>query len=308
MSADRTDSRLADPLGVAAGAPSLPIRCPQCGAAGLVNWTSLQNGIRCPQCNCDFVVAKGGNVVRLADMPHVRFACPRCHKSGRLPAPLAARRAKCPGCGLALARGPDQQLHGVAEAAEMWKAVPAGPRRQWRDLRLVRALTTADGRLRRGAAAALAAIAITLAAAGVAAAAAYFNPSAETLAQRLVASCLEGGKDAGIEFIADDAVQLVELERWRKRHFTSILDRHRPDGDRVRIAATPLPDAGPHRVLAVTLRSPFLGSRNFVQYWRVDDGQWHFDARATLAVEDGVPAIRPGGNRPTPAKPRSAPR
>jgi hypothetical protein len=291
MPADRSDSRRADPLGIAAGAPSLPIRCPQCGAAGLVNWTSLQNGIRCPQCDCEFVVAKGGNVVRLADMPHVRFACPRCHKSGRLPAPLAARRAKCPGCGLALARGPDQQLHGVAEAAEKRKAAPPGPRRPWRDRPMARLLMTADGRLRRGAAVALAAVAITITVVGVAAAAVYFNPSAETLAQRLVASCLDGGKDAGLEFVADDAVQLVELERWRKRHFTSIVDRHRPDGDRVRIVAVSLPDAGPHRVLAVTLRSPFLGSRNLIQYWRIDDGQWNFDARATLASEDGPLAI-----------------
>jgi hypothetical protein len=233
----------------------------------------------------------------LADLPHVRFGCPRCHKSGRLPAPLASRRAKCPGCGLALARGPNQQLHGVAEAAELWKAAPARPRRQWQDLPLARLVVTANGRLRRGGAVAIAAVKITLTLVGVAAAAAYFNPSAETLAQRLVASCLAGGKDAGIEFVEDDAVQQVELERWRKRHFTSIVDRHRPNGDRVRIAAVPLPDAGPHRVLAVTLRSQFLGSRNLIQYWRLDDGQWHFDARATLASEDRAPGVPPAGQQ-----------
>lgn len=289
MSAGRSDAHKSPRYGAAAGdALNLPIRCPQCAMEGLVNWTSLQNGIRCPSCDCEFLVRRGGQVVRVADMPHVRYACPRCGKSGAVPAALGSRKTKCPSCALPLARGPDQRLHGETEAAELWKsAAPVSRRESWIS-NVVARLTTADGRLHRVHVAMAAMPVLLLAGAGILALATWFDASPEAMARRFTATCLSGAKDEPLAFVEDDAVQQVELDHWRMRHFASIIDRHRPDGDRVSIDVKTLADESGYRVLAITMRSPFLGVRNQVQYWRESNDHWYFDSLATLAREDGI--------------------
>ncbi len=294
MSTGRSDVHRSPRRGAATGDPlSLPIRCPQCAMEGLVGWTSLQNGIRCPSCECEFLVARGGKVVRLADMPHVRYACPRCGKSGAVPAALGARKTKCPSCALPLARGPDQRLHGESEAAELWKNAAPTPRRASAVANVLARLTTADGRWRRVNVAVAATPVVVLALMGTFALGTWIDGSPETQARRFTATCLSGNKHTPLAFVEDDAVQHVELDRWKMRHFASIVDRHRPDGDRVAIDVKALADESGHRVLAVTMRSPFLGVRNQVQYWRESEGGWYFDSRATLAREDGVTESTP---------------
>jgi hypothetical protein len=60
----------------------LALACPQCGAGGWIKWTSLNRAIHCPKCGCEFLIARNGQLLSLGDLPRVRFACPRCGKSG----------------------------------------------------------------------------------------------------------------------------------------------------------------------------------------------------------------------------------
>jgi hypothetical protein len=281
------------------GSLSLPVRCPECGLPGLVHWTKLQNSIRCPACDCEFLVARGGRIRRVADLPHVRYWCPRCHTSGGVPAQLAARRAKCRQCQLPLARGPDHKLHGMQEAAALWRDCGGrAPRQSWTE-RLSRAVTADDGRLRRTNVVLLALPLVALAVVVAYGLAAYFDNSLETTARRFTHACLSGSEQAMIQFVEDDAVQLVELKRWAARRFSSIVNGHRPDGDEVDVDVRAVEERSPYRIVLVTLRSPHLGTRWHIQHWRQHDSGWLFDSRATLADEEG-PQTPPAQRRQQP--------
>jgi hypothetical protein len=277
---------------------SIPITCPQCSLNGLVGWTSLQNGIRCPQCECEFLVARDGTIRRLAELPQVRYSCPRCHKSGHMPRILAARGAKCPGCGLKLARAPNRRMDGAAEAAEQWKSQTLKPHRP-RYAELVAArLWNPDGTMHK--------VNVTLAAASVAVMlvavasllSTLFDFSTAARVRRFTYDCLGSHPDAPLACLEDDAVQQVEFDRWRLRHFASILDRHRPDGDDVQIDVQAIERREPYEIYLVTLRSPHLGVRRHVQHWRDHGERWLFDSRATMAEESPSKPTRPAATVP----------
>lgn len=282
----------ADPL-------CIPINCPQCRAPGLINLTRLQNGMRCPECDCEFIVARGGHVRRVADLPHVRYSCPRCQQSGLVPAALAARTAKCPQCSLQLARAPDQVLRGVEQATELWR-LSGGKAHgaKWHD-RITKFFTTGDGRLRKQSIALLslpAVIVLWLAGLGLMT---LFDFSLETRAGDFLLTCLSGNEKEMLKFVEDDAVQHVELKSWSRR-LTSILDRHRPAGDRMRVHAQVVEEKPHNRVLLITLRSDFIGTRRHIQHWHERNSTWLFDARATLADEQGAQqktAAKPSGTK-----------
>ncbi|HEX6962501.1 MAG TPA: hypothetical protein VF175_11585 [Lacipirellula sp.] len=276
----------------------IPIQCPQCSTMGLVGWTSLQNGIRCPECDCEFIVAKGGHIRKLADLPHIRYSCPRCSQSGLIPDVPGGRAAKCPGCGLPLARGPNQRMNGVSEAAEQWKANLGKPRSDsWLD-RVRRQIVTPDGRWHRTRIALLAAPWAIAAIYGLHTLTALLDRSPEAMARRFTAACLSDKPDAALAYLEDDAVQQVELDRWRTWQFASILDRHRPDGDAVTIEVKPIESRSVYRILLVTLRSPHIGTRRHVQHWRDHGNRWLFDSRATMA-EENASVFQPRGKAAT---------
>lgn len=275
---------------------SMPIACPQCKMHGLVHLTRLQNAIKCPQCACEFIVVKGGDIKQVRELPHVRYACPRCHKSGLIPAPLAGRGAKCPGCRLPLVRGPDQRLHGAEEAKKRWKAYAEAEGRPSFSERISKTLTHPDGSLRKENMALMCAPLAALVGAALYVLLAVFDHSVETKSQKFTLACLSGIDERIRTYIEDDAVQDVELKRWRTRHFTSIADRHRPTGDKVAVEVKSIENRSSRRVLLVTMKSEFIGTRRHVQYWREVDAAWRFDALATLAEEDGPMKAR--ANKP----------
>jgi hypothetical protein len=279
--------------------------CPECGATGLVDWKSLNNGMGCPQCGCRFLIGRGGRVLSQADLPHVRYTCPRCKKSAAVPSMLAVRGIDCAGCELPLVLGPDQRLYSVAEADERWRSAGMASRRPSLADWLTKKFTKSDGRVRMpvvfSSAAALAVVVVFV----IVTVVSMFDRSPETLARRFVQTCLTGDWDAATLFFGDDAVQQASFDRWRLHYFPSILDQHRPAGDKVDVTVRVLEDDANTRLFLVTLKSEFLGSRSQVQNWHLRDGQWLFDARGTLARETttaSVPRIKEKTHTPIRSK------
>jgi ribosomal protein S27AE len=265
------------------------LACPKCGVTGWVKWSSLNRAMHCPKCGCEFLMGRHGQLLSLGDLPQVRFTCPRCGKSGWLPSTSFIRNAQCADCKLPLVAGPDQRLHGAREAAQMQREAAEQARgmshRQW-------LLANARGATGQTRGLHIVALVVSLvAAAGVAAGVAttLFDRSAEALARRFTAACLAGDRGA-LDFLERDPVQAVELERFRLRQFASILDKHRPSGDRVSIDVAVVRATADARVLEIRLASGFLGTRTHEQVWYLRDGQWCFGAQQTLAAQDHAAA------------------
>lgn len=270
----------------------LSLECPKCKATGWIEWRRLNHGLRCSKCGCQFLVTPGGHVRAQSELPQIRFACPRCHRSGSIPDLLSIGGAECLSCRLPLVRGPDQRLHGLEEARELRRAASA---HEGKPSALAEWFTWPNGSLRMGRAAAVAAVLFVLLIAGGLWLRTLFDVTPEALAKRFTYVCLSGRWDRAESFLEDDAVQRAEFDRWRLRHFSSILDKHRPKGDDVELGVETLKQTPDALVFKISLNSPFLGKRSVEQSWRNVDGQWRFDARATLAAQDG--------RRPKPAAP-----
>src|SRR5690606_31059568 len=129
-------------------------------------------------------------------------------------------------------------------------------------------LAYADGRLRVMNLALLAASLLCLAAAVIGAAGRWLDPSIERHAISFTRTCLSGNWNRAHEYLEDNAVARTEFDRWRVRYFPSIIDRIRPDGDRVEIEARLLANAGSSAALLVTMKSPFIGTRSHEQHWK----------------------------------------
>jgi hypothetical protein len=274
----------------------VPLTCPKCNAAGWVEWQNLSHSIRCPKCSNQFLIAPNGQFRSLSDLPQTRFDCPRCGQSGSIPTMFAERGAECIGCKLRLAAGPDQKLHGIKEAKELRRAARMRKPKQGINRWLERMFQTADGRLRKGAVvvwgigatAMLVAVSMVLFS--------LFDNSLETRARHFTQACLAGDWTAAEGSMADDDVQKSEFARWRMRHFTSILDDHRPAGDSVRVDVESTNRGTLPRMLKITLTSDFLGTRTHEQCWSQQDGHWQFEPQKTLEATDGVVGSR---RRPT---------
>jgi hypothetical protein len=266
----------------------LSLVCPQCGAAGWTGLDGLKRGMRCPKCRCQFLVDSTGRLLREDQLNQVRYTCPRCRQSGTIPARLKVRKAVCGGCRLTLAAGPDEQLYGEKEAAQMRRAASAAAGQQRPGQRMAAKLTTADGRLHWLNVSLLAAVVGGLLASSVLLLSRLFDSSTDTQVCSFTYTCLSGDWHEARIWLPDDAVQRAEFDRWRVRHFSSILDSLRPPGDRVEVEAALTRDESTRRVFHVSMTSPLLGTRSHDQHWVLVEGTWSFDPQNTLAAADSV--------------------
>lgn len=281
----------------------LALSCPKCGVTGWVKLTSLNHGIHCPKCKAEFMVGRTGQMVSLVDQPQTRFTCPRCGKSGSVPSNLGIRRAACASCKLPLVAGPDQKLHGVKEAEELnrqaIKAKPAATWRSWLEKEIGARSHRAQTLFVTGV--------VTLVLAALCglgfAVAAILDDSPEKSVRRFTQLCLRDDGRAAGKLLVEDDIQKSQFERWQIMHFASIIDKHRPHGDSMKIEVEPRQVDGERGRFKVTLTSEFVGARSHEQVWRRQDGQWRFDAFATL----GEPT-RPARTAPVAAQPEHKPR
>ncbi len=293
-----TQQALSSEENAAAGGRELGFRialcCPKCSATGWIEWQHLKHGLRCSKCSCHFLVTPTGQVRAQAELPQVRFTCPRCHRSGSIPDLLTIGGAECLSCRLPLVRGPDQRLHGLDEARELRRAASE---RQGKPSAAAEWFTWPNGSLRLGRVAWVAALTLGALLAGGLWLHTWFDVTPATLARRFTYVCLSGRWDRAEDFLDDDPVQRAEFDRWRLRYFSSILDKHRPKGDSVEIEVEPLRESADALDYRVKLTSPFLGTRTLGQSWRLVQGEWRFDARVTLAEDGAAHRGPPAGRR-----------
>ena len=263
----------------------LSLSCPKCGATGWIGWANLKRGMSCPKCACHFHVARNGQLSADEDLPHVRFHCPRCHQAGTIPAIFRVRKAKCGVCKLPLEIGPDEQLHGVKEAANLRRETAAAQALSAAaPSKFSQFFLTAGGQMRSANIVLVSVVAVGLLAAAVAGASALFTCTPESQVRSFTYTCLAGDWNAAEKFLPpEDDVALVEFQRWRSFYFTSILDKHRPAGDKVHVAVVREGENPADTVFVVTLSSPVLGSREVREHWHERDGRWEFDVVSTLA-------------------------
>lgn len=270
----------------------LTLDCPGCGQSGTIRVARLHRGLRCPRCRKQFLIDRSGQVLALSRMAQTRFTCPRCGQSGSVPKELKVRRAECAQCKLPLAAGPDQRLHGAREAAEMIRQSVARSKRYALVGWMERRLGVTESRARKLVAVLCVALLAALIGGGLFGARQLFDDSPQRSVRGLVRACLHGNAKAAQDYLDDDAVQRLEFERWRIRHFASIVDQVRPSGDRVEIQIEPLSNQADEGVFLVTLSSAFFGARSHEQVWRQLDGRWQFDALATLDRHDRPPVAQ----------------
>lgn len=272
----------------------LSLSCPHCGVSGWIKWSSLERGIHCPKCKCEFLIGRTGQIHEMRNLPQTRYTCPRCGKSGSIPATFVVQKSECTDCKLPLVVGPDQRLHGVKEAAAMHRAAQAQSLEQSYAKWLRANFRHNDGRLRVAHVAAAIALVLTAMVGGALAVRWWLDESPETLARRFTQQCLAGNFARAEGYLGDDDVQRVEFERWHVRHFTSIVKKFRPAGDRVAVGVRLLQEGEDRRTFRIELNSDFLGERALEQTWRKLDGRWWFDASATLQKEDLLVRGSPG--------------
>lgn len=277
----------ADSAGVRDIELNVSLSCPQCGHSGWTQWNKLRRGMRCPKCQCQFLLDRNGQIMTEGELPQIKFSCPRCGQAGSIPKLFNVRKASCGVCKLQLVMGPDNQLHGADEVAKMRRAQNAAALEQkYKEHATVRGLPKAappDKRRRIIVASAAAAAVLVLALWWMAAGA---SPTGRV--SHFTATCLTGRWKDCDAYILDDDVARAEFARWRIRHFPSIIDKVRPQGDTVAIDVELLNESGDQRVVRVTMRSPFIGTRQHEQYWVAADGQWWFDPAETLRASDPV--------------------
>jgi hypothetical protein len=247
----------------------------------------LGRAIDCSHCDCRFVVMRDSKVVALDDLPQVTFSCPRCRTSGSMAKLLASRGTACTKCKLPLYLGPDHRLHSAEEAAELRKAIGG---KTWRRPKpknpILSFLTTVDGNWRYGRLlVCLSCLSVLLVAAAIQLQK-LFDSSPTTLAKHAVRLCLAGDARRAERYLDDNAVQLVEFERWHLRHLSSLKDAYRPEGDRANIDVVILEDGAESKTLEVAISSESIGTRKYKMDWQLSDGHWVFDAFGTLSAED----------------------
>lgn len=260
----------------------ITLACPQCGTQAWVEWQRLTRGLRCPKCRCQFLIGPQGKLLAQEDLPQTHYRCPRCGRSGSVPTMLSVRGAECLDCKLPLAPGPDQRLHGRQEAAALHRRAA----REAKSPRVGVPASLAAARQRMGkfgfAAAAAGALALLLGLTFFAIGG--LRSGADADATRFTHCLLAGDWDGAQRYVPDDEVERAEFERWRRRYFTSIVEKFRPKGDRVTVAVATLSESPDQRSLELEMASPFLGKRSHRQEWRLTEAGWRFSPVATLAL------------------------
>lgn len=279
----------------------LELSCPACGAKGTVDCNKLDRGLRCHHCRDEFALLSGGRIVSLAALKQIPYTCPRCKRQGRLPAIFASRHARCADCQLPLELGPDRKLHSKPDANQLRRLhvqENLRDRRHRQQHKSEQGSLQSKRRLRRTLLIGI--LTATMVVTAVTLKWSVWDTSLQVRAHRFARHCLASEWDDAAAFFEEDAVQRIEFERWRMRHLSSILDRYRPDNDRVRIKLEVI-EQGTHRsTLRVTFQSPMIGTRSHVQCWNRTEGRWCFNSLATLAREDRTSATPPPRARPGP--------
>src|SRR5690606_14165689 len=123
------------------------------------------------------------------------------------------------------------RLYGVKEAAEL-RAAQAGQVKptyaQW----LKQNLRDDHGELSKTRLAVAAGLLLTITLGLGQLMRGLLDHSVESQARRFTASCAAGDWKRALRSVSDDDVQIAEFERWKMRHFTSIIEKYRPAGDR----------------------------------------------------------------------------
>lgn len=266
---------------------NVSLACPQCGHSGWTQWKKLRRGMRCPKCQCQFLLDRNGQLMTEEELPQIKFSCPRCGQNGSIPKLFNVRKAACGVCKLQLVIGPDNQLHGADEVAKMRRAQnSAALEQKTKEYAAARGLPQAAPPANRkriilaGAAAAVVVVAAIWWMAGGA------SPGGRV--SDFTATCLTGRWNDCYAYILDDDVAQIEFDRWRIRYFPSIVDKVRPKDDTVEIDVELLSETTDQRVFRVTLRSPFIGTRQHVQHWIASEGGWWFDPAETLRATDPI--------------------
>jgi hypothetical protein len=257
------------------------LACPKCGTIGWLKWSSLKYRIGCPKCKCSFWMGRNGQLQNYANVPQVRYECPRCGDAGSLPEQFVVHGVKCSTCKLPLARGPDQRLHETKHAEELQRAARKA-KRSASKAQASKIFLDDRGRTSYLNVALVFAIAIGVSMGGYWLFSGWIDTSLATTAGRFTRVCLSGNWNNAHQFMEDDAVQRAYFDRWRMRYFTSILDAHRPSGDKVTVTVETVKENPQKCVLNVTLSSPFIGERSHRQHWQCSNEIWLFDATATV--------------------------
>ena len=282
----------------------LVIACPECGDAGWIKWSQLNRFLGCRKCKCRFLISARGELCSSSELPQTHYKCPRCRASGSIPSMLAVRGVACGTCRLPLVAGPDRRLNGAKEAAA---AERTAKREALEKRRRTPHREVTPGRdqlislrVRRGV------LILPLVAAVVFLVGfgwmRFSGSSSDSRVRRFTLACLAQDWQRARGYLPDNDVQQIEFDRWRRRHFTSIVDAHRPVGDQVTVDVEILQETPARRSLRVILKSPSLGTRTHYQTWQNVGDQWMFDVGETLRREDqpvAAPTAEAGPDTPT---------
>lgn len=282
--------------------------CPDCSTSCAVKWARLSHPISCRGCKGRFWIGRAGKLEAERMIRNVHFNCPRCKEVGNLSITQLSRgTASCGACGLELFTGPDGRLYTAAELEAVKKLHRDAPRNSDADW----GAKSLPARL-LGVPVVVAMSLCFVITLGLFLRS-YLTPATpgETAA-RFTKVCLAGNWDAAAEYLVPGDDQLVQFRLWRLMSFASILDEHRPEGDKVAIeTAVASPDAR-ETSIRVAMSSPFVGQRVLVQQWRREpNGELKLDAIATHREASGhnrgpaAPVV--SGRRPVaaPAAPNS---
>jgi hypothetical protein len=267
------------------------LACPRCAANGWVALNNLCRAVKCAECGCRFQLGRGGRLQAIDELPHVDFLCPRCRAAGRIPEMLIARGVQCTACKLTLRYGEDRNWHAPEETNPMLASRTANVRSNVAGSiqSLWSAIRPADGGWSdKGVLAAGSAAVCLLLLIGYGIWTFGASLTVEGRARAFNRVCLSGDWTRAEAYLPDDAVQRAEFARWRVRHFSSILNKYRPDGDRLSVAAETLDESSTDLLLLVTLQSRHIGTRTIKQQWAHTDDGWRFDAKATIRAEDAI--------------------
>lgn len=262
------------------------LACPECGEQGWVPWKDLSFGLRCPKCACKFLLNRSGKLQSLAELPHISYTCPRCRQSGSLPEVLAVRAVECTTCKLPLVRNAENGFQPIEEPRlpQMpGKSAVKTPVAGWSWESLV---MDGNGKLRKANLCVAGLVVLAILWGGSRAVGRLFDSTPHNRARAMTYACLADDRDAAAAYLPDEPLQRVEFERWKVRYFPSILDKHRPGGDRVAIAVDTIRETPDACVLQVTMTSKFITKRACQQQWRKTGGVWQFDPVATLRAQE----------------------
>jgi len=263
----------------------ITLACPRCGTQAWVEWKRLTHRLRCPKCRCQFLIGPRGKLLAQEELPQTHYRCPRCRRSGSVPTMLAVRRAECLDCKLPLVPGPDQRLHDEPEAAALHRRAAAELKvAKKQHSRLADRLAAAQVRLGKLGFACVACGAAAALVFGVAWIGGSLRPAPDRDVRCFTLHLLAGDWQSAKDYLPDDDVERAEFERWRVRHFTSIIEKFRPAGDRPSVEVVALSETPDQRSLEIAMSSPFLGTRKHRQEWQRTENGWRFSALKTLGL------------------------